>query len=105
MQKRKGFEEYYAEALTSIPLYNSEWTDFNASDPGITMIENLTAFNVLQQSFLERAVQDCRLDMLKLSGFGQGKPHAAKVYVRAKNVTEAFLLPSNQKFTVGGLTF
>ncbi len=105
MQKRKGFEEYYAEALTSIPLYNSEWTDFNASDPGITMIENLTAFNVLQQSFLERAVQECRLDMLKLSGFGQGKPHAAKVYVRAKNVTEAFLLPSNQKFMVGGLTF
>ena len=55
MQKRKGFEEYYAEALTSIPLYNNEWTDFNASDPGMTMIENLTAFNVLQQSFLERS--------------------------------------------------
>ncbi len=105
MQKRKGFEEYYAEALTSIPLYNNEWTDFNASDPGMTMIENLTAFNVLQQSFLERAVQDCRLNMLEFTGVGQRRPHAAKVYVKTRNVKEAFLLPSNQKFTVGSLTF
>ena len=29
----KTFEERYVEALTSIPLYTDEWTNFNPSDP------------------------------------------------------------------------
>lgn len=105
MQNKKSFEEYYADAITSIPLYTDEWNDFSPSDPGITMIENLTAFNVLQQNFMERAAKECKLAMLEFAGFKRGGRHAAKVYVKAQNVTEPFLLPSNQKFTVGNLTF
>ena len=105
MQNRKSFEEYYSDAVTSIPLYTDEWTDYGPSDPGITMIENLTAFNVLQQNFIERAAQECKLSMLEFAGFKRGGQHTAKMYVKAQNVTEPFLLPSNQKFTVGNLTF
>src|SRR4051794_29307013 len=35
----RSFEDIKNEAIERIPLYSPEWTDYNLSDPGITMIE------------------------------------------------------------------
>jgi predicted phage baseplate assembly protein len=35
----RTFADIYAEALTLIPRYTPEWTDFNDSDPGITLAQ------------------------------------------------------------------
>ena len=45
----KTFDERIKEAIMQIPLYTEEWTNFNPSDPGMTILENLTAFTTLQQ--------------------------------------------------------
>jgi hypothetical protein len=37
----RSFEDLMAEAISLIPRYNREWTDFNASDPGMTVLELL----------------------------------------------------------------
>lgn len=37
----RSFEDLMAEAISLIPRYNREWTDFNASDPGVTLLELL----------------------------------------------------------------
>ena len=46
-EEDKTYEEMLAEALMQIPLYSEEWTNHNPSDPGITILENLTAFEAL----------------------------------------------------------
>lgn len=35
----RSYEQIREELVRRIPVYNPEWTDFNASDPGITLIE------------------------------------------------------------------
>jgi predicted phage baseplate assembly protein len=35
----RRFEELFREARLRIPRYNPEWTDFNESDPGITLLQ------------------------------------------------------------------
>jgi hypothetical protein len=35
------FAELREELLRRIPINNSEWTDYNASDPGVTLLELL----------------------------------------------------------------
>ena len=35
----RTFEDLVAECILRIPRYCPEWTDFNPSDPGITLIE------------------------------------------------------------------
>ncbi len=42
--EEKTYEELLSEALMKIPFYSEEWTNRNPSDPGITILENLTAF-------------------------------------------------------------
>ncbi len=101
----KTYEELMAKALLSIPLYSDEWTNFNPSDPGITILENLTAFETLQQNDIGRITPKIQQKLLKLAGFQAEKGRCARVFLAAEHLTEPVKLPANQKFLVGDLCF
>ena len=46
---RKTYEELMEENYGKIPIYSSEWTNYNPSDPGITIMETLSALQIIQQ--------------------------------------------------------
>src|SRR3954447_6705937 len=48
----RNYQELLNEAVARIPVHNPEWTNFNRSDPGITLIE---LFAFLTESLLYRA--------------------------------------------------
>jgi len=50
----RRYQDLLDEALARIPVHNPEWTNFNASDPGVTLIE---VFAFLTESLLYRANQ------------------------------------------------
>jgi len=50
----RRYEDLLDEALARIPVHNPEWTNFNRSDPGVTLIE---VFAFLTESLLYRANQ------------------------------------------------
>lgn len=101
----RTYEELMAEALAEIPLYTSEWTNFNASDPGITILENLTAFAILQQNHIDQITLAIRRKLLKLLGFYEEKGRCARVFLTAENVREGTELYQNQKLRLGDLCF
>src|SRR3981081_4311141 len=43
----RKFEELLAEARLRIPRYNPDWTDFNESDPGVTLVQLFAWFTEL----------------------------------------------------------
>src|SRR5436190_5822855 len=64
----RSFEQLFAEAKARIPVHTPEWTNFNDSDPGITVVQ-LFAFmteNLLYRS--NRIPEANRLKFLKLLG-------------------------------------
>src|ERR1041384_1606155 len=50
----RRYQDLVTEALARIPVHNPEWTNFNRSDPGVTLIE---LFAFLTESLLYRANQ------------------------------------------------
>src|ERR687896_806658 len=50
----RRYQELLDEALARVPVHNPEWTNFNKSDPGVTLIE---VFAFLTESLLYRANQ------------------------------------------------
>jgi hypothetical protein len=50
----RDFSQILNEALARIPVHNPEWTNFNKSDPGVTLVE---VFSFLTESLLYRANQ------------------------------------------------
>lgn len=50
----RRYQDLLDEALARIPVHNSEWTNFNKSDPGVTLIE---IFAFLTENLLYRSNQ------------------------------------------------
>lgn len=61
-----GYDELVAESLALIPLHAPEWTNHNASDPGITIVELLAYFTDLMLYRVGRSGAASRTEFLRL---------------------------------------
>ena len=50
----RRYQDLLNEALARIPVHNPEWTNFNKSDPGVTLLE---LFAFLTENLLYRSNQ------------------------------------------------
>src|SRR3954462_5187643 len=58
----RRYQDLLDEALARIPVHNPEWTNFNKSDPGVTLVE---VFAFLTENLLYRANQNPERNRLK----------------------------------------
>lgn len=100
----KSYDELLGEALAQIPLYTDEWTNFNVSDPGITFLQNLTAFNILQQENLSTVTEQIRRRLLGLVGYTAHDNAPATVLVQAP-MDRTLSLPAHFSLKAGSLSF
>ena len=100
----QDYEQLLGEALTRIPLYTSEWTNFNVSDPGVTILQNLSSFSLLQQSLLDEVTDELRLKLLSLLGFRPSGVRAARLLVAPEDGGRR-TLPAQEKLLLGGMCF
>ena len=101
----KTFEERFAEALSQIPLYTEDWTNFNASDPGITILETLTGFETLQQERLMGSSQKARINLLKMVGFRIRRGRGARLLLACEKAPGKMVFYPNHRFMIGDLSF
>lgn len=74
------------EALARIPVHNPEWTNFNESDPGVTLLQ---LFAFMTENLLYRAnliPERNRLKFLELLGIPIREAAAARGFVTFRNV-------------------
>lgn len=79
--KDKSYEQILEEAIAQIPIYSKDWTNYNPSDPGITILENFSAFQELQQSEINDVPEHIKLKLLALAGFMPQEGRTASAYV------------------------
>ncbi|MGJ7506599.1 hypothetical protein [Variovorax sp. GT1P44] len=60
------FDEFVREGMSLIPAYAPEWTDHNASDPGITLIELFAYMSEILTYRALRITPDAKLNLLRL---------------------------------------
>ena len=101
----KDYQTMLGDAFAKIPLLTKEWTNFNPSDPGITLLEILTAFNAIQSNQLSRVSDNVKENILKLMGFTPMEGRCGRVLLAAENVDHDFYLPNDQKFRIGNINF
>lgn len=95
---QRDYADILRDALARIPVHNPEWTNFNDSDPGVTMIQ---LFAFMTESILYRANQipeRNRLKFLKLLGIPLRPAAAARGFVTINNERG---LPEVKTFAAG----
>src|SRR2546425_11565766 len=81
----RRYQDLLNEALARIPVHNPEWTNFNQSDPGVTIVE---LFAFLTENLLYRANQipeRNRRKFLSLLGVPLEPPSSARGLVQLTN--------------------
>lgn len=100
----RSYEDIFADALSRVLLYSPEWTNFNRSDPGVTILQNLSAFTSLQQAYAGEITDEIMLGLLSLLGYEPSPVHPASL-LASPEPRGAYPLPAFQKFFLGGLCF
>lgn len=81
----RDYQQIVQEAIARIPVHNPEWTNFNDSDPGITLLQ---LFAFMTESILYRANQvpeRNRLKFLQMLGINPAPAAAAQGFVTINN--------------------
>jgi hypothetical protein len=105
----RRYQQIVDEAIARIPVYTPEYTNFNRSDPGVTLIE---AFAFIAESLLYRSNQipeRNRLKFLSLLGVPLQPASSARglvTFTAAANATpQTVTLPHNVEVGAGNVPF
>src|SRR5690349_3634268 len=102
----RSYQQLRDELVRRIPVYAPEWTDHNASDPGITLIE---LFAFLGENLLYRFNQipeAAKLEFLRLLQIPlhPAQPAQALIMATSQN-SSGVLIPQGSQLTAGNLPF
>ncbi len=64
----QSYEEIVTEAKERLPWLCPAWTDHNAHDPGVTLLELMAWYKELQQFYMDQTTPALRRRMLELAG-------------------------------------
>lgn len=101
----KNFENLMQEARIQIPLYSKEWTNFNPSEPAVTILENISEYTILQQANMGKISDSVKEKIFSLFGYKRKEGKNARVMLQPLNVNEPVTIPSGQRFMVGDLSY
>ncbi|MBO6241275.1 MAG: baseplate J/gp47 family protein [Butyrivibrio sp.] len=99
------YEERIVDVMNEIPVRSSEWTNYNPSDPGITILENMTAFSALQGEEIVTVDYRAKMALLKMAGFLPTRSKCSKLLLSADQLEEPMLLRNGERFFLGDLCF
>lgn len=97
----RKFEDIVDEAIRLIPQYCPEWTNFNASDPGITLIELFAWMMEMALYRLNRVPDKNYLAFLELMGVTLQPPQPARALLTFKlsDKTDSMAIPRGSAFS------
>ena len=104
----RRYQDLLDEALSRIPVHNPEWTNFNRSDPGVTLIE---IFAFMTENLLYRAnliPERNRLKFLQLLGIPLNPATSARgivTFFNERGLKETIPLFSGVEVSAGEIPF
>lgn len=101
----RTYEERMEDVLRELPIRSSEWTNYNPSDPGVTILENLTAFSALQGAEIVTLSYRAKMALLKMAGFVPRRGKCARILLSADHLDKPVTLKAGERFHLGDLTF
>ena len=101
----RTYEERMEDVLRELPIRSQEWTNYNPSDPGITILENMTAFTALQGAEIASLSYRAKMALLKMAGFVPHRGKCAKVLLSGDHISFPVTLKAGDRFHLGDLTF
>lgn len=99
-----SFSELMKKCVSEIPQLCSEWTDFNAHDPGITFLEMLMWLTEMQRYYLSQITESHRESYLRLIGT-TARPAEPAIILARFSSEETVIVKKETVFHIGEIPF
>ncbi|MCD1260497.1 putative baseplate assembly protein [Paenibacillus athensensis] len=99
------FEQMMDDARKTIPKLFPQWTDENAHDPGITLLELMAWMTEIQQYYMNRITEQSERKFLKLLGVSPREATSAVCEVTFSEVGDQAVLPKGTPLVAHDLRF
>src|SRR5437667_6303375 len=104
----RSFEQLYAETISRVPVHTPEWTNFNESDPGVTIVQ-LFAFMTENLLYRSNRIPDAnRRKFLSLLNIGLQPATPAQgliTFTNDRGPVQAIPLEPGQQVLAGKVAF
>ena len=100
-----SLESILDEAKNQIRYINPEWTDFQESDPGITLIELFAWLKSVQHEYLNRILPGVERKFLKLLDVNMHKNKGSETLLHVSGLSEDVTLPVRTPWRSGNMVF
>ncbi len=101
----RTYAQIMERARQSIHRHSPEWTDENAHDPGMTLLEMFSWLTEAQQYYINRVTARNELKFLQLLGVEPHQVAAAETEVQFTGVTEEVILPTGTRLHAQQMVF
>ncbi len=102
----RTYQDLVAEAIRRIPSYTPEWTDFNASDPGIVLVQLFAWLEEIILYRLNQVPDKNYIKFLEMVGVSPALPAPAQAELTftltSKTLPNAILVPAGTQVSLGG---
>ncbi|GHU84910.1 hypothetical protein FACS1894198_1620 [Clostridia bacterium] len=97
----RSYNDIMERAINMLPILSKEWTDYNDSDPGITLLQLFAVLTLLQQSYADTVGDEIKSNLLKLLGYVR-EPVRAPIAISSIATPKDQMLPKNTRFLSDG---
>lgn len=101
----QNFDMIVDHARKAIRKYAPYWTDENAHDPGITLIELFAWLKEMLQFYMDQPTEEIELQFLRLLGITLEEGETAEVVLQSPSQDEMYKLPLGSKLSKGRFIF
>ncbi len=101
----QNFEDISERAVSRIPNYSDNWTNFNLTDPGITLIDLLSWYKEMEQYEINFYSDEIAERLLRLTGMRRGKSRPAEAMIQIDDKTAGFRPKYSRLMTKEGIIF
>lgn len=99
------YDQMVRRAVSRIPVMTDEWTDFNAHDPGITVLETYAWLVDMLNYYMNATGDEHIRKYLKLLGITPREPRPAKGFVVVESEEEEVKIPEGSRLFAGSIPF
>lgn len=100
-----NYEDLWETNLQYLKAHNQKWNRFEASDPGITILEMFTLLFDMQNFYRDQVEEKHKWQLLRLLGIRREGIIPAAGYVTLTGIKDSIYLPAGTRFYAGAVVF
>ena len=97
--------DIFEESKKQILYHSEEWTNFQESDPGITLVEMFSWLKYVQHEYLNRISEGVKIKLLNLLDVSPCTNSGSQTLVQVSDIEEDIELPTRTKWESSGMIF